>query len=247
MQLELALILVVAGGLVAAAVVGAAVAVILGNRLSHRRLAGREYAQPGPPAGQAAVQAAGAPAVQRPQESAHVDAAAALELSATREGLDAASALPEAPWEEEAGMPPASPSVAGAEPVAFRLPEAPWDQEGGTPPPSSLPGPTAAQVASTLPEAAWGQEDSSSPPAPRDISTPSAADLSQNGAGRHGQRFGMENGATPPRGPDRSVGRGSDGSANDGAWGDLPTETEADDPTGWGLSGHEWPTKPDPS
>jgi len=243
MQVELVLILVVAGGLVAAALVGAAVASILGDRLVYRRLASRGDAHAGATVGQAAVPAAEPGVVPRPEATANADTSAAAQPSATQDRLSAASALPEAPWDAEAGTPPASPSVAGAEPATFTLPEAPWGQEAGTPR-VPLPAPTAAPVASTLPEAAWGQEDPSSPPVPSEIPIPSGADLSQNGAGRYGQRFSIEDGGVP-RGPDKPGPRGSDSSAVDGSWGELPTETEADDATGWGSPGRDWPREPD--
>jgi hypothetical protein len=246
MQIELAWILLVALGLVGAAVIGAAVALIV----VYRRLAART-AQDGTPAGPAPPRGTEATVVPPPGAPSHEDALAASSPSATPEGVGSASTLPEAPWDDGAAMPAAAWSAPDAEPAASTLPEAPWHDEAVMPrAPSSAP--AAEPGVPTLPEAPWDQATPSSPPSSTSISSDApgltGGGASSNGAGRRGQQavqdFASENGATP-EGSGKPAHPESDSPAVEGSWGDLSTEAEADDPISWGWPGREPPDKPE--
>jgi hypothetical protein len=294
MQIELAFVALAVAGLVAAAMVGAAVALIVSNRVVHRSHASREDSQ-AVTADQLVSQATAPVAQSRTEPGSQPFLAdAGAPLSSTDEVvLPATSALAEEPWDQEAATVPASPSPAGAQPSAFSLPESPWDENGdaqlGSPAPTGVEGgrfslpespwdetaegqpaspalsgvdsaafslPQAPwdqqasappayvtpsvtlPIPSELPPDAWGTQDAPSPETASETSTPSSPDLTLNGAGRQAERLSNPNGV-PARGRDEPAPRRSQSS--DDSWGELPTESEPDDPTDWGSRDQERP------
>jgi hypothetical protein len=155
------LILLAAAGLVAAALVGAAVAVIVANFLVYPRrfppVAGpRDETPTGAltPTRPAPLHAAGLMTSPIPAPSPDEAVPPSPDFR-VREAGSLASTLPEAPW-DYAARPPAPRTVQDAGPAASSLPETPW-KPPATPQESSTFG-DAESAAFTLPEGPWDHE-----------------------------------------------------------------------------------------